>query len=103
MSRNIPENLIYFLKNGIQCFDNTNEFSNELHRILSQDDCQKSLNSREIEVLRDFAEKVKKIEDIDYYTEEKIKNVELELFGTRGVLGFLKVKENVIIKPVWPF
>ncbi|MDP4093605.1 MAG: hypothetical protein Q8920_09620 [Bacillota bacterium] len=101
MGRNLPQNLMYFIKNGIKDVEDGYEYSSELNRILNSHDCQTSLTSREIEVLRDYAEKVKKIGETNYYAEERIKEIEREVFGTRGILGFLGVAAES--KPQWPF
>ncbi|MCX7747255.1 MAG: hypothetical protein N2645_10245 [Clostridia bacterium] len=101
MAEIIPDKLLNFLKNGIKDVEDGYEYSSELNRILNSDDCQTALSSKEIEVLRDFADKVKKVGEITYYTEERVKNIESEIFGKRGVLGFLGVK--VETKPQWPF
>lgn len=101
MGRVLPENLMYFLKNGIKDVEDGYEYASELNRILNSHDCQTSLSSREIEFLRDYADKVKKVGEIDYYSEERIKEIEREHFGNRGVLGFLGVTNEP--KPQWPF
>lgn len=102
MSRDIPEKLLYFLKNGIKDVDDGYEYSSELNRILNSDDCQLSLKSKEIELLREYSEKVKKVGEINYYSQERVKAIETELFGTRGILGFLGAL-NAEPKPQWPF
>ena len=101
MERNIPEKLIYFLKNGIKDVDDGYEYSSELNRILNSDDCQRALNDREIEIMRDYAEKVKNIGEINHYSEERVKEIENEVFGLRGILGFLGIGTQP--KPLWPF
>lgn len=101
MNRDIPEKLLYFLKNGVKDVDDGYEYASELNRILNSDDCQRVLTEREIDVLRDYADKVKKVGEINYYTEEKIKQIEWEFFGDRGILGFLGVQSQP--KPQWPF
>ena len=102
MSRQIPENLKIFLKNGIRDLEDGYEYSSELNRILNSDECQESLSGKEIEKLRDYSEKVRKVGEINYYSEEKIKNIELEFFGSQGILGFLGVSSESP-KPLWPF
>lgn len=101
MDRIIPEKLLNFLKNGIKDVDDGYEYASELNRILNSDDCQNALKDREIEVLRDYADKIRKVGEIDYYTEERVKEIEHEVFGDRGVLGFLGVINKP--KPQWPF
>lgn len=102
MARTIPDNLSYFLKNAIKDVDDGYEYASELNRILNSDSCQTGLKSREIELLRDFAEKVKKeIGEINYYSEEKIKEIETEFFGARGIWGFLG--DSADHRPQWPF
>lgn len=102
MTRVIPEKLMYFLKNGIKDSEDGYEYASELSRILNSDDCQRSLSSREIEIIRDFADKVRKVGEMDYYSEERIKEIETEHFGSRGILGFLGVNGEQA-KPQWPF
>jgi hypothetical protein len=102
MDRNIPEKLVNFLKNGARDVDDGYEFASELNRILNSDDCQSSLKQKEIEFLRDFADKAKKVGEINYYAEERIKEIEVEIFGSRGALGYLGVSEQPS-KPQWPF
>lgn len=102
MAQNIPEKLLYFLKNGIKDVEDGYEYASELNRILNSDDCQNNLSGKEIESLREYAEKVKKAGEIDYYTVERIKEIEREFFGTRGILGFLGVIQEPS-KPLWPF
>lgn len=101
MAKVIPQKLMDFMKNGIKDVDDGYEYSSELNRILNSDDCQRALSSREIELLRDFADKAKKVGEINYYSEERIKEIEREIFGSRGVLGFLGVTNES--KPQWPF
>lgn len=94
MAREIPEKLLDFLTNGVKQIFDGYEYSSELNRILNHLECKESLNDREIEVLRDFAEKVKKIDDYDYYFDKRLKGIEEEFFGVRGILGFLGIKIN---------
>jgi hypothetical protein len=102
MVRIIPDNLSYFLKNGIKDVDDGYEYASELNRILNSDSCQTGLKSREIEVLRDYAETVKKeVGEINFYSEEKIKEIERDFFGARGVRGFLG--EDPENHHQWPF
>ncbi|MCR4435996.1 MAG: hypothetical protein QHH06_05905 [Clostridiales bacterium] len=101
MARTIPEKLSYFLKNGIKDVDDGYEYASELNRILNSDDCQMSLTGKEIEALRDYADAVKKIGEITYYSEERIKEIEREHFGSRGIWGFLGMTGEA--KPQWPF
>lgn len=101
MASEIPQKLVYFLKNAIKDVEDGYEYANELTRILNSDDCKLSLSSKEMEVLRDFADKVRKVGEINHYSEERIKDIEIELFGRRGVLGFLSA--NNLPKTQWPF
>lgn len=101
MPRNIPQNLVYFLKNGIKDADDGYEYASELNRILNSDDCQSKLKSKEIETLRDYADKVRKMGEINYYSEERIKEIEREVFGIRGIQGYLEIVHES--KPQWPF
>lgn len=103
MDREIPEKLLYFLKNGIKDVEDGYEYSSELNRILNSDECQHTLSAKEIELLRDYADRVKHVGEITYYTEERIKDSEREFFGTRGILGFLGIGQNPSPKPKWPF
>lgn len=101
MERNIPDNLVYFLKNALKDVEDGFEYSSELNRILNSDVCQHSLKSKEIEVLKDFSEKVKHVGEINHYSEIRVKEIEEEVFGVRGILGFLGVIPTP--KPQWPF
>ena len=102
MERIIPDKLVYFFKNALKDVEDGYEYSSELNRILNSDECQLALTNKEIEALRDFADKVKKAGEITYYTEEKIKDLEAEHFGKRGALGYLGVSHETT-KPQWPF
>lgn len=101
MSRVIPQKLIMFLKNGIKDVDDGFEYCSELGRILNSDDCQLALTGKELDLLREYAERVKKIGEINYYSEEKIKDIERDIFGSRGISGFLEIADAP--KPQWPF
>jgi predicted house-cleaning noncanonical NTP pyrophosphatase (MazG superfamily) len=101
MGRILPENLMYFLKNGIKDAEDGYEYSSELNRILNSHDCQAMLTAKEIEIMREYCDKVKKVGEITYYSEERIKDIETEHFGKRGILGFLGVTAET--KPEWPF
>jgi len=104
MLREIPDKLLIFLNNAIKDVEDGYEYASELNRILNSDDCQRALSSKEIEALRDYADDVRKeVGEIDRYSEEKIKEIEWEHFGQRGILGYLGVKEYDKPKPVWPF
>jgi hypothetical protein len=101
MAREIPQKLLYFLKNAIKDVDDGYEYASELSRILHSDDCQKALTAKEMERLREYGDKVQKIGEINYYAEEKIRDMEREYFGSRGILGFLGAGPEE--KPQWPF
>ena len=88
MAREIPQKLIIFLKNAIKDVDDGYEYSSELNRILNSDECQTALTGKEIEALRDYSDKIKKIGEINYYSEQKIKDIETEFFGGKGILDF---------------
>jgi hypothetical protein len=103
MQREIPEKLRYFLKNALNDVDDGYEYSSELNRILNSDDCQLSMSSREIEALREYADEVKKVGEINHYTEERIVEIERERFGSRGILGYLNADHGAPAKPLWPF
>lgn len=103
MSREIPQKLLYFLKNGVKDVEDGYEYASELNRILNSDECQHALTAKEIELLRDYADKVSRLGEISYYTEERIKDAEREFFGGRGILGFLGIEQTPSPKPVWPF
>jgi hypothetical protein len=47
-------------------------------------------------------EKVKDIGEINYYSEEKVKAIELEIFGIRGIKGYLDAPHETP-KIQWPF
>jgi len=103
MPREIPEKLLPFLKNAVKDVDDGYEYASELNRILNSDECQAALTSKEIEALRDYADDVRKnVGEMDYYSEERIKNIEEEHFGRRGILGYLGVVKEPP-KPQWPF
>lgn len=102
MPRDIPERLMYFLKNALKDVEDGYEYASELNRILNSDDCQAALTPKEIEALRDYADDVKKVGEIDHYSEERIKEIEREHFGSRGILGYLGVAKEPP-KPQWPF
>ena len=101
MGRVLPENLMYFLKNSIKDAEDGYEYASELNRILNSHDCQTSLSSKEIESLRDYSDEVKKVGEMDYYSQERIKSIEAEHFGSRGILGFLGVTNEPKLQ--WPF
>lgn len=103
MQREIPEKLLFFYKTALQDLDDGYEYASELNRILNSDDCQRTLSSREIDVLRDYADEVRKVGEINHYTEVKIKEIEKERFGTRGILGYLSADHGAPQKPLWPF
>ena len=103
MAKSIPENLSYFLKNAIKDVDDGYEYASELNRILNSDTCQEKLSSKEVSALRDYADDVRKVGEINKYTEEKVLEIEKEHFGTRGILGFLGVDHGPAGKPQWPF
>lgn len=103
VARELPENLRYFLKNAVKDVDDGYEYASELNRILNSDSCQTALSGREIDALRSYADDVKKnIGEINYYSEEKIKDIEREHFGSKGILGFLGIAQETK-KPEWPF
>ena len=101
MERNIPDNLLYFLKNAIKDVEDGYEYASELNRILNSDICQSNLKGKEIEVLKEYSEKVKPIGEINHYSEVRVKEIEEEVFGKRGILGFLGATPTQ--KPQWPF
>lgn len=103
MSRALPENLSYFLKNALKDVDDGYEYASELNRLLNSDDCQRSLSAKEIDALREYAEDVKKnVGELNHYSEEKLREIESDHFGSRGILGYLGVAQAPP-KPVWPF
>lgn len=103
MARDIPQQLLIFLKNAVKDVDDGYEYASELNRITNSDDCQLKLKSKEIEALRAYADSVKKsVGEINAYSEEKIKEIEREHFGSQGILGYLGVVEKPS-KPAWPF
>lgn len=106
MERNIPEKLVYFFKNALKDVDDGYEYASELNRILRSDECRKTFTEKELEIFRDFAEKVKKVGEMTCYTEERIREIETEHFGKRGALGFLETHNDdkpEKAKPQWPF
>ena len=56
---------------------------------------------KEIEILVEYADKVKKVGEINYYSKERIKEIEMEHFGLKGLLGFLGKESDK--KQEWPF
>jgi hypothetical protein len=103
MTRELPVKLTYFLKNALEDLDDGYEYASELNRILNSDDCQLTLKGKEIDALRDFAENVKKaVGEINYYSRERVKELEQEHFGGKGIMGYLGTAEESG-KPVWPF
>ncbi len=103
MSRVIPQNFISFLKTALDDVDDGYEYASELRRILNSDDCQTSFSPKEIDALREYADDVKTVGEINYYSSERILEIEKEHFGARGILGYLKVDHGEPEKPVWPF
>ena len=101
MPRELPQKLAYFLKNALKDVDDGYEYSSELNRILNSDDCQMFLTQREIQDLRDYAEEVKKVGEINHYSEERVHDIEQEHFGSRGILGYLGAHKA--LKTNWPF
>lgn len=101
MAREIPENLRYFLKNALKDVEDGYEYASELNRILNSDSCQTALSSKEINALKEYADDTKKIGEMNYYTQERIKEIEREHFGSKGIPGFLGI--DTTPKPVWPF
>lgn len=102
MAREVPEKLLHFLKNAVKDVDDGYEYASELSRILNSDACQSALTRKEIDALREYADEVRKVGEINYYSEEKIKAIEQEHFGSRGILGYLGVIKEAP-KPQWPF
>ncbi len=103
MSREIPNKLMSFLKTALEDVDDGYEYTSELNRILNSDDCQTALSPKEIDALREYAEEVKKVGEINHYTTERILEIEREHFGTRGISGYLKADHGAPGKPFWPF
>ncbi len=103
MSRVIPNKLLSFLKTALEDVDDGYEYASELNRILNSDDCQSVLSLKEIDALREYAEEVKKVGEINYYSKERILEIEREHFGARGIPGYLKADHGEPGKPIWPF
>jgi len=103
MERELPENLLNFLKNAFRDVEDGYEYASELNRILNSDSCQLALKPREIELLRDYSDDVRKVGDINPYNEERIREIECEHFGSQGISGFLQGAAFQKPKPVWPF
>ncbi len=103
MSREIPNKLVSFLKTALEDVDDGYEYASELNRILHSDECQEMLSPREIDALREYAEEVKKVGEINHYTTERILEIEKEHFGIRGIRGYLKADHGAPEKPLWPF
>jgi hypothetical protein len=94
MPKDLPKDLEYFLKNALSDMEDGFEYASELNRILNSDTSQLLLKPEEIQKLRNFAEKIKKFGEINYYTENKVKELEIEMFGTQGIDGYLKIKDS---------
>ncbi len=103
MSRRIPDKLMVFLKTALDDVDDGFEYASELRRILNSDDCQEVLSSKEIDALREYADEVKTVGEINHYSRERIIEIEKEHFGTRGISGYLKADHGEPEKPIWPF
>ena len=102
MDGKIPEKLRHFLQTALKDVDDGYEYASELNRILNSDECQTALTGKQIDTLREFSDKVKKVGEITYYSEQRIKDLEKEFFGEHGILGYLG-EEVVPSKPLWPF
>lgn len=103
MKRELPDILLSFLKDGIKDMEDGYEYASEFNRILNSDDCQRILTGRELDALRDYADEVRKVGEINHYTQEKIKEIEREHFGSRGIKGYLHLEEATEQTFVWPF
>lgn len=103
MSREIPNKLMSFLKTALEDVDDGYEYASELNRILNSEDCQTALSPKEIDALREYAEEVKKVGEINHYSQERIQEIEREHFGTRGIPGYLKADHGAPEKSIWPF
>jgi len=103
MSREIPNKLMTFLKTALEDVDDGYEYASELNRILNSEDCQTVLSPKEIDALREYAEEVKKVGEINHYTTEQIQEIEREHFGERGIPGYLKADHGEPGKSIWPF
>lgn len=103
MSREIPYKLLSFLKTALDDVDDGYEYASELRRILNSDECQTVLSPKEIDALREYADEVKQVGEINNYSRERILEIEREHFGTRGIPGYLKSDHGEPGKPVWPF
>lgn len=103
MSRKIPDKLMTFLKIALDDVDDGFEYASELRRILNSDDCQEVLSPKEIDALREYADEVKTVGEINHYSRDRILEIEREHFGTRGIPGYLKADHGEPHKSVWPF
>lgn len=101
MKRDIPEKLLYFIKNATKDVEDGYEYASELNRVLNSDECQLSLTEKEIDALKNYAYDVRNVGELNYYTEQKIKEIEQEHFGSQGISGFLGITKNSA--PKWPF
>jgi predicted house-cleaning noncanonical NTP pyrophosphatase (MazG superfamily) len=102
MAKEIPEKFKYFLKNAVSDCEDGYEYASELNRILNSDECQTNFTSKEIEALRDFADQVKKMGEFNSYSADKIRDIEIDMFGNQRILGYLGISSEET-KPVWPF
>jgi predicted house-cleaning noncanonical NTP pyrophosphatase (MazG superfamily) len=103
MSREIPAKLLSFLKTALEDVDDGYEYASELRRILNSEDCQALLSPKELDALREYADEVKSVGEINQYSKERIQEIEKEHFGIRGIPGYLKADHGAPEKPVWPF
>lgn len=103
MQREIPEKLRDFLENALKDVEDGYEYSSELNHILSSHECQSSMSVKEIDALRDYADDVRDVGEINSYTVERIAEIERERFGSRGIIGYLNSDHGAPSKPVWPF
>jgi hypothetical protein len=103
MRREIPEKLRCFLENAVNDVEDGDEYWSELNHILNSSECQGSMSIKEIDALRDYADDVKQVGEINSYTIERISEIERERFGSRGIIGYLNSDHGAPSKPVWPF
>lgn len=85
----IPVSLENFIKNGKEDCDDGYEYASELNRILNSDICQQSLKQKDVDKLREFADEIRKIGEFNNYTKDRIKNLEKDFFGSKGMLAYL--------------
>ena len=85
----IPVSLENFIKNAFEDCDDGYEYASELNRILNSDLCQQNLKQTDIDKLRDYADEVRNIGELNNYTKDRINDLEKDFFVSKGLLEYL--------------